>query len=104
MDTKRQPMIQTMDATAVKQEWGQLLDKVFRREVWIVVEKNGTPVAAIVSAEDLERLIQLEAQRQQALSVLDQSQSAFQDVPSAEIEREVGRTIAEVRVESRKQQ
>jgi prevent-host-death family protein len=50
---EREPMTQTEKASQARQEFSQLLNKGFRREAWVIVEKSRIPVAAIVSAEDL---------------------------------------------------
>lgn len=100
---EREPMTQIMKASDVRQQWSKLLNQVFRKESRVLVEKSGIPVAAIVSAEDLKRLQQLEAQREEDFKALDATREAFKDVPDEELEREVTKAIAEVRAESRKQ-
>jgi len=99
---ERDPMTQTMKASQARAEFSQLLNKVFRRETRVLVEKSGIPVAAIVSAEDLKRLQQLEAQREEDFKALDATRQAFQDVPAEELEREVGKALDEVRAENRR--
>ena len=47
---KREPTTQTLNSGEARQQWSQLLDKVFRREARVIVEKSGVPVAAIVKA------------------------------------------------------
>jgi PHD/YefM family antitoxin component YafN of YafNO toxin-antitoxin module len=53
---------QVMNATYVRQVWSELLNKVFQTNTRVVVEKNGIPVAAIISPRELERFKRLEAQ------------------------------------------
>ncbi len=72
-----------------------------RRETRVIVEKSGVPVAAIISAADLERLNQLEEQRKARFKALDESRAAFKDVPDEELEREVARAIEETRAQNR---
>ena len=95
-------MTQTMKASEARQQWSQLLNKVFRRETRIVVEKSGIPVAAIISASDLERLVEMEQERDEDYKVLDATRRAFQDVPDEELEREVARAISEVRAKGQR--
>ena len=90
-------MTQTINASTVRQEWSKLLNKVFREETRIVVEKSGIPVAAIISAEDLKRLDQLEKERSDRFRILDEVKAAFRDIPEAEIERESDQALARVR-------
>ena len=54
------PMIQRVKSLDARQRWGKLLTLVLRKEARIVVEKNGVPVAAVVSMDDLARLTTLE--------------------------------------------
>lgn len=96
---EREPMMQTMKASEARQQFAQVLNKVFRREARVLVEKSGIPVAAIVSAQDLERLNRLDAERGERFKVIDEMRAAFADVPEEELEREVDRALAEVRAE-----
>ncbi len=101
---ERKLMTLTMKASDARQQWSELLNKVFRKETRIVGEKSGMPVAAIVSAQDLETLSRLDKERQRDFSVLDEIGEAFKDVPPEEIEREVAKAIASVRRGNRKRQ
>lgn len=83
----------------MRAQWSEIVNQVFRKETRIVVEKSGIPVAAIVSAEDLERLTRLETQREELLRGLEAMSEPFRDIPEAEIEREVARALAVVRAE-----
>ena len=94
-------MTQVMKASDVRAQWSQLLNKVFRSKTRVVVEKSGIPVAAVISAEDLQRFTQLEEQRKERFKVLDKMREAFKDVPPEEIDREVKKAISEVRAENR---
>jgi hypothetical protein len=42
-----------MESTESRQQWGPLLNQVFRRERRVHVEQDGLPVAAIVSSSDI---------------------------------------------------
>lgn len=94
-------MTQTLKASDVRSNWSQLLNKVFLNQTRVIVEKSGIPVAAVISAEDLERFIQLEKQRKEHFKVLDRIREAFKDIPDEEIEREVSKAINQVRAEKR---
>ena len=99
-----EPTTETVDAAEAGLHWRELLDKVSRGEGRVIVEDNGAPVAAIISAADLEQLNRLEAQRQADFAILDEIGEAFKDVPIEEIEREVAKAIAEVRAENRQRE
>jgi prevent-host-death family protein len=90
-------MTQTINASTARQEWSKILNKVFREETRIVVEKSGIPVAAIISAEDLKRLDQLEKKRSDRFRVLDEIKAAFRDIPEAEIENETDQALTRMR-------
>lgn len=95
-------MTQVMKASDVRKEWSQLLNKVFRSKTRVVVEKSGIPVAAVISAEDLERFTKLEEQRERNFAILDEIGEKFKDVSAQEIEKEVGKALAKVRAENRR--
>lgn len=86
-----------MKASDVRTQWSQLLNKVFRGKTRVIVEKSGIPVAAVISAEDLKRLTQLEEQRNERFKALDKIREAFKDVPDDEIEYQVNDAITQIR-------
>ncbi len=96
-------MTQVMKASDVRQQWSQLLNKVFRNQTRVVVEKSGIPVAAVISAEDLQRFVKMEEQRAERFKALDKIREAFSDIPAEEIEEEVNKALNEVRIESSSQ-
>ncbi len=94
-------MTQTLKASDVRSNWSQLLNKVFRNQTRVIVEKSGIPIAAVISAEDLARFTQMEEQRKERFKVLDRIREAFKDVSVEEVEREVAKAIKQVRAERR---
>jgi prevent-host-death family protein len=101
---REQPTTETMKISEVKQQLNRLVNRVYRHETRIVVEKSGIPVAGIVSIEDLRRLDRLDRERAEHFKVLEEFGEAFKDVPVEELEREVARALAEVRAERRAEQ
>ena len=99
---ERDPMTQTINASRVRQDFSQILGKVFRRETRVIVEKSGIPVAAIVSAQDLERLQMLDEQRQNDLAILERFSAPFKDESPEEIERQVARAVTATRAKQRR--
>lgn len=93
-------MTQVMKASDVRQQWSQLLNKVFRNQTRVVVEKSGIPVAAVISAEDLQRFVKMEEQRAERFKALDKMREAFKDIPAEKIEQEVEKALNEVRTEN----
>jgi prevent-host-death family protein len=94
-------MTKTINVSDARQQWSQLLNQVYRKESRVLVEKSAIPVAAIVSAEDLQQLQALDASRAAARAALTATRAAFQDVPDDELAREVDHAVAEVRAERR---
>ena len=90
----REPMIQTVKASEAKQKWSQLLNAVFRREARVIVEKTGVPVAALIAADDLERLAQYEKAEAERFAALRRIGEAFKDVPVEELEEEVEQALS----------
>ena len=101
---ERERMTQTMKASQARQEWSQVLNQVFRGEKRVLVEKSGIPVAAIVSAEDLERLKQFEAQREERWKVVEETRAKNRDKDPDEVERDVANELAAMRREAREHQ
>lgn len=95
-------MTQVMKASDVRQQWSQLLNKVFRGQTRVVVEKSGIPVAAVISAEDLKRFTQMEKQRAERFKALDNARDVFKDVPQEELEGEVNKALVQIRSDKRK--
>jgi prevent-host-death family protein len=97
------PMTQTMKISDVKNTLSSLVNQVYRKETRVLVEKSGIPVAAIISAEDLQRFAQIEREREERFAVIDRLREAFADVPPEEIEREAARSVAAARQRRRRQ-
>jgi hypothetical protein len=65
----------------------------------VVVEEFGAPIAALMSLDDLERLVDSHGYGDARLEVIDRMRAAFADISTEEIEREVEKALAEVRDE-----
>ena len=94
---KQEPMTQIMKISDVKNTLSSLVNKVYRKETRVLVEKAGIPVAALVSADDLNRLQQLDRAWDERTRAIERFSQAFADVPTEEAEAEVARIIAERR-------
>jgi prevent-host-death family protein len=104
MREREEPITQIMNSSAVRDDWSQVLNQVFRKETRVVVEKSGIPVAAIVSADDLESLKRLEQQRERGFRAMERISRAFADVPVEELERQVDIAVGQAREEKRAQE
>ena len=60
----RLPVQKVVQATEVRNNLEEVLNRVYRREEHVVVEKLGIPVAAIISMREYEQFRQLLAERQ----------------------------------------
>ena len=98
---EQEPMTQTMKISDVKNSLSSLVNKVYRKETRVLVEKSGIPVAAIISADDLTRFAQLEREQEERFAVIDRVREAFKDVPAEEIEAETDRILARNRTTHR---
>jgi prevent-host-death family protein len=93
-----------MKAADVRANWSDVVDQVFRGKTRVLVERSGVPVAAVISARDLERLNRLEAARRETFRPLFETAEAFKDIPAEELEQEVSRALEQVRAERRAKQ
>jgi prevent-host-death family protein len=98
--SEQEPLIKTMKISDVKNQLSNLVKAVVSREARVLIEKHGIPVAALVSAADLERLVRLDQERAERFAVIDELREAFKHVPPEEIERETDRIIARIRTEA----
>ena len=73
----REAVTQTMAASEAKRNWSKVINRAFSGEVRFVVQKHGIPVAGIVSANDIERLAELDARRAEGHEILTQFSRAF---------------------------
>ena len=106
MECQRVPeaAMQTLAASEAKRNWSKVINRAFTGEVRFVVQKHGIPVAGIVSARDVARLEQLDAQwAAEAHEVFTQFGRAFRDQTPEQIEAAVAQAVAEVRAEDRRE-
>ena len=98
----REAVTRTVSASEAKRNWSKVINRAFSGEVRFVVEKHGIPVAGIVSAQDVERLAEVDAQRDQDFEILERFGRAFRDQTPEQIEKAVAQAVAEVRAENRR--
>jgi prevent-host-death family protein len=88
------PKTQTMTLSDAETQFSRLAKAVSRRETRVLVEEAGIPVAALVSAEDLQRLTQFDRDWEERTEALERFSQAFADIPTEQAEEEVARIIA----------
>lgn len=92
------PPTTTMKFTDARAHLSEIFNQVAKEETRILVEKNGVPVGAIISARDLKRFEVIEAEaRARAHAAFSAFSEAFKDVPDDEFERELAKAQAEAR-------
>jgi len=92
---------ETMKFTDARQQLSRVVNRVARRETRVLLEKSGVPVAALVSPDDLRRLTELDAARDERFAAMRAFSQAFKDVPEDELERELARAQAAARAKLR---
>lgn len=98
----QKPVTETIKASEARKHWGSLLNEVSRSEKRVIVEKNGLPVAAIVSLFALNRLERYEQRQSQRLRILEEVGELFQDVSDEELEREMTNAVRQAREEKQR--
>lgn len=86
---------QMVDVADVDRRLSRLLDAVSRHETRVLAAKAGTPIAAVISIEDLKRLERLDRQRASRLQAIAAISAALADVPLAELEAQLSRIASE---------
>ncbi|MCA9876777.1 MAG: type II toxin-antitoxin system prevent-host-death family antitoxin [Thermomicrobiales bacterium] len=86
---EQEPGIQTIQLSEVKGPLLRLVSKVSRKETRVLVENAGEPVAALVSAEDLRRLNDLDRAWDERTRAIERFSKAFADVPADEAEADM---------------
>ena len=98
---EREPMTKTLKASEARQHFSELLNQVSKGETRVLVEKSGIPVAAIVSATDLNKLQQLEGQQSERFKLLERLRAGFADLSEEQIQRAVTEIIEKQRQQER---
>jgi prevent-host-death family protein len=97
MDTTEPTTTITIDTLGG--ELSELLAGVARKRARILVHDHGTPIAAIVSPADLQRLTNLDEQDRAAWQVLEAMRAPFRGVSAEELQREADRAVETSRAE-----
>lgn len=89
---------ESLKFTEARSKLSTILDRVFQRETRIRLYKGSTPVAAVVSIADLERLERDDQERSARIAELERIMQPFADISPDVLEAEIARAIAEARV------
>ncbi|MGH7203490.1 MAG: type II toxin-antitoxin system Phd/YefM family antitoxin [Candidatus Levyibacteriota bacterium] len=92
-------MIQTIKASEVRSNWSQLLNKVFRGNTEIIVEKSGIPIAALVSTQDYQKLQKIKQKQEKDFALIKEIKAAFKSQTQDQISEGVQKSITAARTE-----
>ncbi|HEV8307880.1 MAG TPA: type II toxin-antitoxin system prevent-host-death family antitoxin [Methylomirabilota bacterium] len=81
-------------ALAARTQLGQIMKEVQSGQVRVLVEKSGVPMVGIISAEEFQRVV---AEREARFEVVDRIRRRLPSVSDAEIQRDVGEALKQVR-------
>ena len=90
---------ESLKFTEARPRLSSILDRVFQRKLRVRLYKGSTPVAAIVSIGDLERLESLDREREYAFDRMEKIGEGFLDVSEDELEMRINEAVAQVRAE-----
>ncbi len=96
----KKPDLKVLSASEARKHFAETVNDTAKGISRTIIEKNGIPVAAFVSAQDLERLQHAEAQWEADWKAVDEMRAAFADVDPEELERQFAKDRAEVRAET----
>lgn len=92
--------IESLKFTETRSRLSSLVDRVFQRKTRVRIYKGTTPVAAIVSISDLERLERYDREREESFARMSAIiGDAFGDVSEDELEMRVDEAIAQARAQ-----
>lgn len=97
MALPKQRTTETMNVSESRKQYSELLNRVYRGEEQIIIEKNGIPLAAIVPLSVVRDAEARQRQRERARSSLREVQAALAHVPEDELEREIEKALAEAK-------
>ena len=90
-----------IDVTEAERCLAALVDQVAGRKGRVVVQRDGKPVAALISAVDLECLEALDRRAAEHWAFIQEIHARNADKDPDEVERDVAEAIAEARAEAR---
>lgn len=102
MAPKKTPTLETKTVSEARRTFSETLNRVYRGEMRVIVEKNGIPVGVLVAPRDLADIEEMQRRREEFRAALKKTRAAFDDVPIEEIDREVEKAIEEVEAQRKR--
>ncbi len=113
---KSKPMLRVVPASQAKNNFGEVIKRVYENEETQIIERAGLPVAAIVTISDLERLypekvkampeVEMSAKRARAAkrlrAVMAEMQKGGEKYTEEEVMQDALKAIEEVRRSKRR--
>jgi prevent-host-death family protein len=96
--------VQTMTIAEVKSGLDDVVERVLSGEHRVIVERDGIPVAVVMSPEDFRRLQEFEARDSKQRETIQEMGRALADVPIEERELYFEQVVAGARAELRAEQ
>lgn len=87
----------TIDISEIDATLSSLANEITQAKTRVLIQESGTPVAALVSLDDVRRLEQLDREWEEGTKALERFSQAFADVPGEELEARIAEIIAEGR-------
>jgi prevent-host-death family protein len=97
MAVKKHPTLETKTVSEARRTFSETLNRVYRGEARVTIEKNGIPVGVLVSPDEIEQLDRLNARRVEQWAAVDRLRQAFADVDPDELDGEIARAASDVR-------
>lgn len=95
MRNKQQIMVNTIPITRASHTLGQIAKRVIRDKEYFILEKDGTPVLGVMSADELEDYLELQDQKVQR-----QIEKSYQEYREGK-SRPASELLAELRKEKK---
>jgi prevent-host-death family protein len=95
------PEVRAVEAAAARECLSDLVDDVKDRRARVVLQEDGKPVAALISAADFELYQHYLRQRAERWKVIEEIWAQNADIDPDEAERDIAEAIAEMRAEER---
>lgn len=90
-------MVRRMSSKEARSNFSDIVGSVFYTKEPVVVEKNGKPMAVVISPDDYARY--LKSEKQQLFQVIREIQEQNRDKDPEEMEADIAAAVEEVRQE-----
>lgn len=97
----KEPVVETMSVSRARREFSETLNRVYRGEARVIVEKSGIEVGAIVSMAVLRSAEEKERNRRALLQALTNAREGFVGVSEEDADREIANALEDIERERR---